>query len=55
MNFLNIIVPTDKSYDDMVDYEFTGKPQIKNISTYNTMCKNNEKTYLDIFEKTMTC
>lgn len=54
MNFLNIIVPTDKSYDDMVDYEFTGKPQIKNISTYNTMCKNNEKTYLDIFEKTMT-
>jgi hypothetical protein len=55
MSFLYRIVPTDTSYDDMVEYELSGKPQIKNISTYNTMCENNEKTYLDIFEKTMTC
>ena len=55
MKFLDIIVPTNEEYDEMVEYESTGKSMIKNVIAYNTMCENNEKIYLDIFEKTMTC
>lgn len=51
--FFDKLMPTEETYDNIIDHTRSGRPLITNIDAYNNFCEKNENILIESYLKTI--